>query len=142
MTVALRVARHGDVAVISGVDTEPALLHLARSLVDGDAFADYPALLIDLRGVAELSGRIVDELAAAQTARLHRHQWLSVVRPDQTVPVVVAEARRWLSLVGEAPAHPRVAAVTAPARVVRDSMAFAVRLGVAAARWPVRRLLR
>jgi hypothetical protein len=140
MTVALRVTNHGDVAVLSGVDSEPALTHLTRSLVNGDVFAEYPALVIDLRTLGELPRRVVDELAEAQRACLHRHQWLSVVRPDETVPFVIGEARRWLRIVGDAPAHPRLQAVVAQSRAVTATAAALTRLGVSVALWPVRRL--
>jgi hypothetical protein len=140
MTVALRISNHGDVAVLSGVDSEPALTHLARSLVNGDVFADYPALVIDLRTLGELPRRVVDELADAQEACLHRHQLLAVVRPDQTVPIVIGEARRWLRIVGDAPAHPRLDAVTAQTRMATGTAAALARALLSVALWPARRL--
>ncbi len=91
-------SRSGDVAVI-GMTSDAAVAFLCRSLASGAAFADYPALLIDLRRAGPITGTTRQEIALAVRSCLARHQWVGVVPSGGDVPRVIGQARRWQHLV-------------------------------------------
>lgn len=99
MSVALTVSRSGDVAVISGVDTDAALTVLCHSVMTGAAFDAYPALLVDLRQVPALSPAVRSALDQASRAAMRRHQWLGTVPAGQRPAAAVVRARQGLRLV-------------------------------------------
>ncbi len=96
--VMLTVTGARDVAVISGVVHARSVIFLCRSVIDGDAFARYPALVIDLRNLGMLSPEAQHELDVARQACLSRHQWLGVIRSGESARAAIVRARRWLRL--------------------------------------------
>lgn len=95
MTICLDRPGQPDVAVLHGVDTDAALLHLCRSLVTGSAFDVYRALVIDLGG-REPSAEAVAALDAAATARLRRHQFLTAAADSTEAAGALRRAATWL----------------------------------------------
>lgn len=93
MPVTLTRSHTGDVAVIS-VDREPSVRFLCRSLCTGSVFADYPAVLIDLRRAVPLGPRTRKAIETATHECLSRRQLLGVVEPGEHVGRAVVHARQ------------------------------------------------
>ena len=122
MSVTLTRSRAGDVAVIS-VDREQSVRFLCRSLGTGAVFADYPAVLIDLRRAAPLDPRTRDAIEKAAHECLTRRQFLGVVEPGEHVRSAVAQARQSRQLMQ----HPATATTTLHGAI--DVLAVLIRGG-------------
>jgi hypothetical protein len=97
MTATVTHSRSGDVVVV-GLDGDPAMRLLCRSLQTGSAFSGYRAVLVDLRQTAPASRSFASELERATHDCLARHQVLSVVRPGEDIGHAVGQARRLLKV--------------------------------------------
>ena len=93
MPATLTRSRTGDVAVIA-VDHEQSIRFLCGSLSTGTVFADYPAVLIDLRHAEPLEMRTRDAVEKATRECLTRRQLLGVVEPGEHIRHAVAQARQ------------------------------------------------
>ena len=85
-------------------------------------FADYPAVLIDVRHAAPLGPRTRDAVETAARHCLTRRQLLGVVEPGENVRHAVAHARQARRLLQ----HPTPAAITAR-HAMADVLAMLVR---------------
>jgi hypothetical protein len=95
MTIHLDRSDEHDIAVLHGIDTDAAILHLCRSLVTGSVFDVYRALVVDLGG-REPSEEAADALATAATARLGRQQLFTAATDAEAAARAVRGAGAWL----------------------------------------------
>lgn len=94
MSVTLDRSADGRIAVLRGIDTEPALRHVAQDLLGDCAFGDLLGLVIDLGG-SQPSDGTADLLHDASRARLRQHQVITWAA-GPAVPEAVRRVRRSL----------------------------------------------
>jgi len=95
MSVTLDPTGDGRIAVLHGVDTDAALRHLGRTLVDGAAFDGYRGIVIDLGG-SRPTPATVTLLDDAGSAFLRHRRVIATVASSAEVPFAIARVRRWL----------------------------------------------
>jgi len=95
VNVAIETSRDGRVAVLRGVDTDAALVHLGQSLLSGAAFSTQRGLVIDLGGCEPMPAT-TELLREAGRARLRSHQVVTTVPDDADVRAAVRRVTAWI----------------------------------------------
>jgi hypothetical protein len=132
MTVHLDTAAPGDVAVLRGLDTDAAVIHLCRSLALGTAFDVYRGLVIDLGGRA-LSAEATCALEQAAAARLRRRQLVSAATDSADAAGEVRRLGAWLRRTDPGPAN-SLSLLRSYAGMSRSLAEAGVRAGASCAR--------